>query len=328
VKCLILGSNSFAGANLVSYLLDKGSEVIGVSRSPEPNNIFLPYKYSNNQAAFSFHQVDINKEGERLFNLIEQERPEFVVDFAGQGMVAQSWDNPEQWFQTNVASKARLHNFLKHLDFLEKYIRISSPEVYGNCPDPVDVTASYSPSTPYAVSHVAIDLSLGTFFQQYQFPVIFARFVNFFGPGQQLYRIVPRTIIYALTGQTLYLDGGGATVRSFLHCRDVAEGVFRLIEGGVPGEVYHFANTESISIRQLVEKICFHVQIDMNDFVREAKERPGKDQAYLLKWEKSLKELGWSPQIDLDTGIDETIDWVQKNFDEIRTLPRDYIHQK
>jgi dTDP-glucose 4,6-dehydratase len=84
-------------------------------------------------------------------------------------------------------------------------------------------------------------MSLTTFYNNYKFPVIFTRAANVFGPGQQLYRIIPRTVLFFLTGKKLQLHGGGHSVRSFIHMRDVAEGTWLAAQKSPPGEIYHFS---------------------------------------------------------------------------------------
>ena len=90
-RILVIGSNSFSGASFVRYLLAAGHQVLGVSRSGEPHTVFLPYKWQDSKARFDFHQIDINHQLNELMSLIEEHQPEYVVNFAAQGMVAQSW---------------------------------------------------------------------------------------------------------------------------------------------------------------------------------------------------------------------------------------------
>ena len=127
MRCVVLGSNSFAGSGFVHHALNHGDTVIGISRSPEPNDIFLPYKRNPRQDAFSFHQLDLNRDLPEITRLLGELRPDVVVDFAGQGMVAESWNQPEQWYRTNITAKVRLHDYLRSCDWLRKYIRISTP---------------------------------------------------------------------------------------------------------------------------------------------------------------------------------------------------------
>ena len=120
-------------------------------------------------------------------------------------------------------------------------------------------------------------MSLAAFHNNYRFPVVVTRFANFFGPGQQLYRIVPRAILCALVGKKLPLHGGGASVRAFIHARDVASGLLGVIRKGIPGEVYHFCPDRYYSIREVVEIICRKLGVEFAKAVEVTADRPGKD---------------------------------------------------
>ncbi|HAG72441.1 MAG TPA: dTDP-glucose 4,6-dehydratase, partial [Gammaproteobacteria bacterium] len=178
-----------------------------------------------------------------------------------------------------------------------------------------------------AVSHAAVDQSLRAFYQQYDFPVIFTRFANFYGPGQQLYRIVPRTIIYALLGKKLQLQGGGTSVRAFISGVDVADAVMRSINSGLVGEAYHFSPERFLTIRQVIEIICSQMNVEFADLVEIAPDRPGKDLAYLMDSKKARRELGWQESVTFEEGVDATVRWVKDSFDEISSLPLNYIHK-
>ncbi len=325
---LVLGSNSFAGSAFVDYALNRQQFVTGISRSAEPNDVNLVYAgNANRRSRFTFYRLDLNNDFDELIDVIAQIEPEIVVDFAGQGMVAPSWDWPEQWYQTNIVAKVKLHNYLKSAKFLEKYVRVSTPEVFGDCEDLIKEDAVYNPSTPYAVSHAAIDMSLRAFEKQYGFPVIFTRFANFYGPCQQLYRIIPKTIICALTGETLFLHGGGQSVRAFIHGYDVSDGIWQSIEKGGLGESYHFSTKEFLKIYDLVRLISDTLDVDAEKFVKISKELPGKDKAYFMDASKAQAQLGWKPTFDIKAGIEETILWVKKNLDTIKLLPSEYVHR-
>jgi len=326
-RIAVLGSNSFAGASFVANALGRGAQVIGFNRSAEGAELFLPYRTLVNSISYKFFQADLNSDNDLIFSELERFRPQVVVDFAGQGMVAESWASPVHWYRTNILAKVQLHEYLRCVDWLERYVRISTPEVYGSQGHSIKETWVYNPSTPYAVSHAAIDMSLRAFHARYGFPVIFNRFANFYGPGQQLYRIVPRTIIYGLTGQKLQLHGGGKSVRSFIHGQDVATGIFASLERGELGEIYHFSSEQYLTIRTVVELICERIDIDFLKFVEVVSDRPGKDQAYLMDSSRARDELGWYDSISFEEGIDQTIDWVKANLEVIRQLPLNYVHK-
>jgi dTDP-glucose 4,6-dehydratase len=326
-KYLIIGSNSFSGASFVDFLLKQEQSVIGLSRSEELHKAFLPYRWSGKDAGFRFHKYDLNSNLEEIVSLVKKEKPSFVVNFAAQGMVAQSWENPEHWFMTNVVSTVRLHNHLRHFDFLNKYVHVTTPEVYGSTSGFIKEDTVFNPSTPYAVSRAAADMSLKTFFDAYEFPVVFTRAANVYGPGQQLYRIIPRTILSILTGKKLQLHGGGHSKRSFIHFRDVANATQKIALQGVSGETYHISTNEIVTVRELVEKICQKLGADFNVCVEVVGERLGKDAAYMLDSSKIRQDLDWKDSISLDDGLDDCIEWVRSNLDVLRNMPWDYIHK-
>ncbi len=326
-KIVVMGSNSFSGAAFCAHAMKKGAEVIGISRSAEPDAVFLPYRWQSEGRHFRFHQLDLNHDLDRIMTLIEEVRPQYVVNFAAQSMVAQSWAAPEQWFMTNIVSTVRWHDRLRRCEFLEKYAHISTPEVYGSCSGEVTESAAFNPSTPYAVSRAACDMSLRTFQAVYGFPVIFTRAANVYGPGQQLYRIIPRTVLFIKLGRKLHLDGGGHSVRSFIHIRDVAEATLSALERAPAGETYHLSTRRIMSIRELIELICRMMGVDFADQVEVSEERLGKDASYRLNSDKARRELAWQDQISLEEGIEEVIHWVENNFQTLRNGPLDYIHK-
>jgi dTDP-glucose 4,6-dehydratase len=324
---LVIGSNSFTGAGFVRDLLEKGHRVIGISRSDQPHVAFLPYRWPGVPAGFQFQRLDLNHDLEPIVALLERERPAYVVNFAAQSMVAESWLNPDHWFMTNVVSTVRLHDRLRAMKFLERYVHVSTPEVYGSTSGDVREDAPFNPSTPYAVSRAAADMSLRTFHAAYGFPVVYTRAANVYGAGQQLYRIVPRTILNARLGRKLQLHGGGTSERSFIHVKDVADATYRIAREGRNGEAYHISTDRIVSIRGLVETVCGHLGVDLEDVVEVVGERLGKDAAYRLDSSKLRSELGWSDAVSLESGIAETAAWVDSHLDDLARLPSSYVHK-
>ena len=322
----VIGSNSFSGASFVDFALQKGAKVIGTSRSAEPIDAMLPYKWRDH-SHFAFHVIDLNKDLKGISELIDSVKPKHVVNFAAQSMVGESWQHPQDWFMTNVVSTINLHDYLRKCDFLEKYVHVSTPEVYGSCSGFVDENFPFNPSTPYAVSRAAADMSLRTFHTAYKFPVVTTRAANVYGPGQQLYRIIPRTILFILLGRKLQLHGGGVSTRSFIHMADVSDATWKIMLSGHDGDTYHISTSEVVSIRELVERICFKLKVNFEDHVEMVGERLGKDSAYHLDSIKLRKELGWSDRVGLDQGLDECIAWVKKNFEELKASNYDYTHK-
>lgn len=326
-EIMVVGSNSFSGANFVRHALNQGMEVTGISRSMEPHRAFLPYKWGDQAGRFKFHALDLNHDLKEIMTLVRDEKPKYVVNFAAQSMVAESWQYPADWMMTNVVSTVRFHDELRKCDFLKRYVHVSTPEVYGSCADFIREEHHFNPSTPYAVSRAAADMCLKTFFNAYHFPVVFTRAANVYGPGQQLYRIIPRTILFMLMGQKLELHGGGLSTRSFIHMDDVSRATWAIMERGENGQTYHISTPEIISIRELVACIAQKLGVNFDDHVTVVGERLGKDAAYLLDSTKLREKLGWSETINLDAGLNETIQWVRDYFEDLKTLPVHYTHK-
>jgi len=325
---LIIGSNSFSGSQFVKYLLQNDYKVIGISRSEEINDVYLPYKWENLAGNFRFHQIDINHQLAELTDILMDFQPEYIVNFAAQGMVAQSWETPQDWYQTNVVAQVKLHDQLRKLKFIKKYVHVTTPEVYGSTDGWIKENFVFAPSTPYAVSRAACDLHLMSFFKAYQFPVVFTRAANVYGPGQQLYRIIPRTMLYARLGKKMNLHGGGSSIRSFIHMDDVSMATLKIATEGNPGESYHISTNETVSIRGLVEKICGLTNTSFSDLVNVSDDRLGKDQAYLLDSNKLRNDFSWQNEINLEEGLKDTLSWVDNNLDLLKKLPADYVHKQ
>jgi dTDP-glucose 4,6-dehydratase len=326
-KFLVLGSNSFSGATFADYLAEAGFDVLATSRSEEPHEALLPYKWQQRAGKVHFKRIDINTDLEALGALLKAEKPTHVVNFAAQSMVGESWLHPDHWMMTNVVSTVRLHELLRAYDHLERYVHVTTPEVYGSTEGWVREDAPFNPSTPYAVSRAAGDMSLKTYFANYRFPVVFTRAANVYGPGQQLYRIVPRTILAAMGGGKLRLDGGGKSVRAFIHIADVSDATFKIAENGKLGETYHISGYELVSIRTLVETILIRLCKCFEDCVDIGPERPGKDNAYMLDSVKLRTELGWRDRFSLVQGIDDVITWAQRFAGVLGVLPSKYEHK-
>jgi dTDP-glucose 4,6-dehydratase len=328
-KFVVIGSNSFSGACFNDFVLQNNpsAEILGISRSPEYNDCFLPYKRSG-EDRFSFHQLDLNKDLIKIVEVIREFRPDYIVNFSAQGMVAQSWDQPVQWFQTNCLGIMNLVHELKEDAYLKRYVQISSPEVYGSCSGKINEDTPLNPSTPYAASKASGDLSLIPYFKNYNFPLIYTRATNVYGAYQQLYRIIPRTILYIKMGRKIQLQGGGKAVKSYIHIRDVCAATLELTRSGRNGEVYHISPDDNgVSIYNLVKMVTEKMGRKLDDCVTISTDRLGQDAHYHIDSSKVREELGWCPQISIDTGIDEVIEWIDKHFDELVNLPLEYIHK-
>lgn len=325
-KVVVIGSNSFSGSDFIDLLLEKQNyQIVGISRSLEKSKEFLPYK-KRNLENFKFYQIDLNHDLKKMESILDEFRPDYIVNFAAQSEVAPSWKNPHHWFQTNAVSITNLANMLKGKKYLKKYVHISSPEVYGTCEGFIKEDFSINPSTPYAASKAAGDLSLFTFYKNFDFPLVIVRATNVYGAYQQLFKIIPRSIIYMKQGKKIELHGGGEAVKSYIHIRDVSNGELSIMEKGKTGEIYHLSPDQGIAVKDIVRKISTLMNVNYEDIVINVEERLGQDKAYTIDSSKVRNQLGWSPKIDLDKGLAKTINWVDEFYSIIKTHPLEYLH--
>jgi dTDP-glucose 4,6-dehydratase len=323
---LVLGSNSFSGSHAVEALLGVYERVVGVSRSPEKSPLFLPYK-GREGGRFEFHQVDMVSQPQRLVELCDRLRPEVVLNFASLVEVAPSNDHPGDYFLTNCVALADLVDSLRRRDYLRLFVQISTPEVYGSCPQPLREDAPYNPSTPYAASKAGADLLLHALHKTFGFPVIYVRATNYYGRHQQLFKLMPRAVIRMRRGIPLELHGGGRAVKTWIHVRDVARALLAVLERGKVGSVYHLTDANVYSVAEVVRFLCRFTGVAFEEAVRVVEERPGQDARYLLDDSRARSELGWQPREDFEQGVAEVVEWIDANWEEVLRHPQAYAHQ-
>ena len=260
-------------------------------------------------------------------NTIENYKVTHIVNFAAQGMVAESWESPDQWIRTNVLSLSYLLKDLHKIDHIKSFVQASTPEVYGVCHNALE-SHNYAPSTPYAASKAAADALLHAYSKTHGFPVRYTRASNVYGGGQQLYRIVPKTIFTILNKGKLSLHGGGHSVRSFVHINDVSIGTYKVACSGHNGEIYHVAGTQLVSIRDLVYAICQLMDVAPEEYLIEGEQRTGSDSLYQLNADKINRELSWRPSVILEQGLEEVIFWVKENFEILKHISPEYVHKQ
>jgi dTDP-glucose 4,6-dehydratase len=310
-KILILGSNSFSGNNLCNFLINKNFRVIGCSLSSQPQKKFNALSQKTNEK-FIFYKIDINKNFYTLQKIILKHKPKIIIDFLGQGMVSESWQYPILTFNTNVIGKIKLYEFLKNRNFLKKYIKISTPEVFGSSKIASANFNKYNPSTPYALSHSTIERYLQLIRKQFLFPVIILRFANFYGPYQKLYRLIPLAIHKASNKKKFKLHGRGLSKRSFIYSDDFCNAIFKVIKNGKPGAFYQFSSKEYLSVKKIVEIIYKKKKLDPKKYIIKVKDRAGKDKDYKIIDNDTRNRLNWKNTITFDKGVDEVIKWYEK----------------
>jgi len=142
---------------------------------------------------------------------------------------------------------------------------------------------------------------------------------NAYGPGQLLYRILPRAVWCALNGEKLPLEGAGSVKKSYIHAQDLARAIFLICEKAPLGETFNAGPEQPSTIRSLVELVADEVGIPFNQLVEITPARASEDTQYWLDSTKIKNTLGWEPELDLRNGVKDLVAWGRKYLDQ---LPR------
>jgi dTDP-glucose 4,6-dehydratase len=272
-------------------------------------------------------ELGSNYDPAKVVEICDANNVKSIVNFAAQSMVAQSWDSPWDWYQTNCVWLSRLTHELMKWGGLKKFVHYTTPEVYGSTYGWINEQAGINPTTPYAISRAAGDLHLLAEFRRLGFPVVFTRAANVYGPFQQRYRILPKALIAAATRQKIELHGGGHSERSFIFMEDVAHALLLILKRGNIGESYHISTQRLVTIRKAVE-MCFQIYgIEPTNYLFISEDRPGKDKAYMLDSNKIRRDLGWVDNVSLEEGIKKTRQWVDTWLDLLVMEPSEYVHK-
>jgi dTDP-glucose 4,6-dehydratase len=184
-----------------------------------------------------------------------------------------------------------------------------------------------NPSTPYAASKSAADALLAVYRKQFDFPVLWVRATNVYGAHQQLFKIIPRSVIYMKLGRRIQLHGGGKAVKSYIHIRDVSRAELAVLEQGVLGERYHISPDRGVVVRDVVAMLADLMGRKLGDVSEAVAERPGQDAAYVIDSSKLCTAAGWYPKVPLRDGLAGVVAWVEREWDAIRQEPVDYLHK-
>ena len=308
------------------YLLDHAQprKVIGVGRNParpEPFTLNL----GQNDPRYAYHQIHLVHEQDRLFELLDAEKPEIIISYAAQGEGAVSWKKSWRFFETNCVALSRMTEDLMQRDYLQRFIQIGTSELYGAVDFAATEETPLQPTSPYAASKAAFDMYLLSVSKVLKFPMNIIRPSNAYCPGQLLHRVIPRAVLCGLTGRKLPLQGGGRARKSYIHARDLARAIYLVSEKAPLGRVYNAGPPLPISIRDLVAKVAEGLNMSLDQLCQITDDRLGQDSQYWLDSSAIKRDVGWEPQISLTEGIQEMIAWGRKYLDFLRDYPTNYI---
>lgn len=324
-KYLILGGGGSFGIHTAMYLLENArpEKIISVGRNPlrsEPFSIGI-----ENYEKFEYHTRHLTYEMDLLFDLLDKEQPEVIINYAAQGEGAVSWKNSWRFFETNSMALSKFVEELMKRDWFERFIQIGTSEMYGSVNHATKETEPIKPSSPYAASKVAFDMYLESVYKYLNFPMNIIRPSNAYCPGQLLHRIIPKTIWCGLTGNKLPLQGGGKAEKSYIHARDLARAIYLTSEKAPLGEIYNAGPKFPTSIREVVERTVAAMGLPFDSVCTIVEDRLGQDSKYWLDSGKIKEHLDWEPTISWDEGLSEMVDWGNRYKVQIQNLSTDYV---
>ena len=323
MRVAVLGGGSCFAMNLSKHLIGRGDDVLSISRSPIRGPAFtLGLEKTEN---FRYEQAHLVTELPRILALLDSYKPEVIINLAALCEVGLSWNHALDYYETNLMSLVRLTNELSLRTWLQKFTQIGSSEVYGSVERPANEDHPVKPSSPYAASKAAFDFHLRAICRHQGFPGVIVMPSNGYCEGQTLNRIIPKTIICAMTGQKLKLQGGGAARKSYLHADDISRAILLVNDKGTLGEVYNVGPAAPMSIVDVVGTIGQMLGKTLDELVDVAPERTGQDSQYWLDSRK-IMSLGWRQQIPLEHGLNRMIDWIWKHPDLLK-MDSGYAHR-
>jgi len=314
VRILVTGGAGFIGSNYVRAVLTgrypsmADAEVTVLDKLTYSGSItnLAPVR---DHPRLTFVEGDIC-DPELLADLVPGHRA--VVHFAAESHVDRSILGAAPFVTTNVVGTQILLDAARRAG-VDRFLHVSTDEVYGSI-DSGSWTEEWplSPNSPYSASKAGSDLVVLAAHRTHGMDVVITRCSNNYGHYQFPEKVIPLFVTNLLDGLTVPLYGDGGNVRDWLHVDDHCLGIQLALEKGRPGEVYNIGGGTELTNRELTERLLAACGKDWSS-VRRVTDRKGHDRRYSLDITKIAGELGYAPQVDLDSGLAATVRWYAEN---------------
>ncbi len=273
---------------------------------------------------YCFFKLDI-RDKKAVSLLFGEYTIDAVINFAAQSHVDRSIDDPGEFVSTNVMGtqillEAALRSWkLSPEDNRDrrfrdgvKFIQISTDEVYGEISAGLAAEDSpLHPNNPYAATKAGADMLVGAYYHTYGLPAIITRCCNNYGPRQHPEKLIPMTITRCVREEKIPVYGNGRQRRNWIHVRDHCAAIEAVLYRGTAGEVYNIGGDSERENLDIVRHIV-RLTGSSEDLISFVGDRPGHDKRYAIDSGKISRALGWRPEISLERGMRETIDWYTR----------------
>mgnify|MGYP001603788794 FL=1 len=317
MNILVTGGAGFIGSNFIRYMLNKYPDykIVNLDKLTYAGNLENLRDIENNPN-YNFHKGDIYDQL-LVYQLIKLNKIDTIINFAAETHVDKSNINSVSFLMTNIFGTINLLELSKKTG-IEKYVQISTDEVYGSIEQSsFDENSRFNPTSSYSASKAAADLLVLKYYKADNIPVIITRSSNNFGPYQYPEKLIPLMITNVLESKKIPIYGDGKNIRDWIYVEDNCEAIDFILHNGKIGEVYNIgANNEkeNVWIAKKVLSLMGKNQDEMENFIEYVKDRPKHDRRYSLNTRK-INELGWKPKNDFESALEKTVNWYVNNHD-------------
>ncbi len=313
MKLLVTGGAGFIGSNFVRYMVNKYPEytIVNLDLLTYAGNL-ENLKDIENKPNYKFVRGDI-ADRDFIQGLFQEEKFDYVLNFAAESHVDRSITDPGIFVQTNIQGTLALLDAAKTFG-VKKYLQVSTDEVYGTLGETGYFTEEtpLAANSPYSASKAGADLLVRAYNETFGLPVNITRCSNNYGPYHFPEKLIPLMIINALNDKELPVYGDGLNIRDWLHVEDHCQAIDLVLHKGRIGEVYNVGGNNERTNIDIVKTILKQLG-KPETLIKFVKDRPGHDRRYAIDATKLKTELGWSPKYTFDTGIEQTIQWYLNN---------------
>jgi len=328
---LVTGGAGFIGANFViDWLAQHGEPVINLDKLTYAGNLENLASLKGDTRHI-FMQGDIG-DRELVGKLLAEHQPRAIINFAAESHVDRSIHGPEDFIQTNIVGTFHLleevRGYWNNLGDANKagfrFLHVSTDEVYGSLGKedaPFTEETPFAPNSPYSASKASSDHLVRAYHHTYGLPVLTTNCSNNYGPYQFPEKLIPLMILNALEGRPLPVYGDGLNVRDWLYVEDHCAAIETVLSRGRVGECYNVGGNNEQTNIGIVRQVCALVDrlrpglphAPCESLITYVRDRPGHDRRYAIDASKIQRELGWTPQQDFASGLEQTVRWYLEN---------------
>lgn len=311
---LVTGVAGFIGNRVAEYLLKDGHNVIGLDNLNNAYDVVLKEKRiekvsKNNN--FAFHRIDISdrKEIEKLIS--ESSDLDGVINLAARAGVRASVEDPWAYVESNIIGTLNMLELCKQLN-VPKFVTASTSSIYGNgaALPTSELEDSNRPLQPYSATKKGSEALAHSYHYLNGLDVSIVRYFTVYGPWGRPDMVMFRFMKWIMEGKPLKLNGDGSQTRGFTYIDDIAKGTIQALKP-VGYEIFNLGGHEVISINDLI--IMMENEIGKKATIENYPFHKADMSASHADVSKASSMLGWEPQVSLEKGVKNMIDWYQTN---------------